>query len=67
MYVLTALFGRFGFRKTAVGLTPFVQFYSTTFLWLLERFAFLYRNHKNVAYNRTLCASLQDVAKKCIK
>jgi len=27
-----------------------VDFYSTTFLWLLEHFVFLYRNHKNVVY-----------------
>jgi hypothetical protein len=47
-----AAFRRLGFRKTPVGLTPFVVFCSTTFLRLLERFAFLYRNRKNVAYIR---------------
>ena len=28
--------------------------HSTTFLWLLEHFVFLYRNHKNVVYNRNV-------------
>jgi hypothetical protein len=32
--------------------TPFVHFCSTTFLRLLEHFVFLYRNRKNVIYNR---------------
>jgi hypothetical protein len=31
---------RLGLRKTAVGLAPFVRFFSATFLRLLERFAF---------------------------
>ena len=44
-----ALFGHFGLRKTAVGLKPFVLFFSTTFLRLLETYGFLYRNRKNVA------------------
>jgi hypothetical protein len=34
--------------------TPFVGFFSATFLRLLERFAFLYRNRKNVAYSRNV-------------
>ena len=37
-----------GFRKTPVGLTPFVVFYYSTFFAALERFAFLYRAAKNV-------------------
>jgi hypothetical protein len=45
---------RLGFRKTPVGLAPFVVFCSTTVLWLLERFAFLYRNRKTVAYSRNV-------------
>jgi hypothetical protein len=45
---------RLGLRKTAVGLVPFVRFFSATFLRLLERFAFLYRNRKNVAYSRNV-------------
>jgi hypothetical protein len=45
---------RLGLRKTAVGLKPFVRFFSATFLRLLERFAFLYRNRKNVAYSRNV-------------
>jgi hypothetical protein len=32
--------------------SPFVRFCSSTFLRLLERSAFLYRNRKNVIYNR---------------
>jgi hypothetical protein len=46
---------RLGLRKTAVGLTPFVRFFSATFLQLLETYGFLYRNRKNVIYTRTLC------------
>jgi hypothetical protein len=42
---------RLGLRKTPVGLAPFVVFFSATFLRLLERFAFLYRNRKNVIYS----------------
>jgi hypothetical protein len=43
---------RLGLRKTAVGRalgagTPLVRFFSATFLRLLERSAFLYRNRKN--------------------
>jgi hypothetical protein len=45
---------RLGFRKTPVGLTPFVVFCSTTVLRLLERFAFLYRNRKTVAYSQNV-------------
>jgi hypothetical protein len=46
-YMLTALFGRFGFRKTAVvralgAGTPFVLFCSTTFYQPCKRFAFAY-------------------------
>jgi hypothetical protein len=43
---------RLGFRKTPVGLTPFVAFYSSTFLRLLEHFVFLNRTRKNVIYSR---------------
>jgi hypothetical protein len=32
--------------------TAFVRFFSVTFLRLLECFAFLYRNRKNVIYSR---------------
>jgi hypothetical protein len=49
---------RLGLRKTAAGLTPFVQFFSATFLRLLERFAFLYRNRKNVAYSRNVMCNV---------
>jgi hypothetical protein len=49
---------RLGLRKTAVGLAPFMRFFSATFLWLLERFAFLYSNHKNVAYSRNVMCNL---------
>jgi hypothetical protein len=45
---------RLGLRKTAVGLAPFVRFFSATFLRLLERFSFFYRNRKNVAYSRNV-------------
>jgi hypothetical protein len=45
---------RLGLRKNAVGLAPFVHFCSATFLRLLERFTFLYRNRKNVAYSRNV-------------
>jgi hypothetical protein len=45
---------RLGLRKTAAGLAPFMRFFSATFLRLLERFAFLYRNRKNVAYSRNV-------------
>jgi hypothetical protein len=45
---------RLGFRKTSVGLTPFVVFYSTTVLRLLEHFVFLYRNRKTVANSRNV-------------
>jgi hypothetical protein len=45
---------RLGLRKNAGGLTPFVHFCSTTFLRLLERFAFLYRNRKNIAYSQNV-------------
>jgi hypothetical protein len=45
---------RLGLRKTAVGLAPFVRFFSATFLRLLKRFAFFYRNRKNVIYNRNV-------------
>jgi hypothetical protein len=34
--------------------TPFVGFFSVTFLRLLECSAFLYRNRKNVVYNRNV-------------
>jgi hypothetical protein len=47
---------RLGLRKTAVGLTPFVVFFSATFLRLLERFAFLYHNRKTSHTAGTLCA-----------
>ncbi|MCL2687553.1 MAG: hypothetical protein FWE58_03360 [Methanobrevibacter sp.] len=45
-----AAFRRLGLQKIAVGLSPFVQFFSATFLLLLENFVFLYRNSKNVSY-----------------
>ena len=47
--MFAALIGRFGFRKTPVGLTPFVVFYSTTFYgcWPLLRKAPL-RNRKTL-------------------
>jgi hypothetical protein len=32
----------------------FVHFFSGTFFRLLERFAFLYRNRKNIAYNQNV-------------
>jgi hypothetical protein len=41
-----------GLRKTAVGLTPFVRFFTATFLRLLETYGFFYRNSKNVIYSR---------------
>jgi hypothetical protein len=50
---ITAL-RRLGLLKTPVGLTPFVVFCSATFLRLLKRFAFLYRNRKNVAYSHNV-------------
>ena len=43
-----------GLRETAVGLTPFVRFFSATFLRLLETYGFLYRNRKNVIYSRNV-------------
>jgi hypothetical protein len=49
---------RLGLRKTAAGLAPFVRFFSATFLRLLERFAFHYRNRKNVAYSRNVMCNL---------
>jgi hypothetical protein len=53
--MLTALFGRFGFRKTAVGHalgagTPFVLFCFTTFCQPCKRFAFAYPGWQNVIY-----------------
>src|SRR5215469_13667560 len=41
--------------------TPFVGFYSTTFLRLLETYGFLYRNRKNVAYSRNVIRHLSSV------
>jgi hypothetical protein len=49
-YTLRRLFSGSGFRKIPAGLTPFVGFYSTTFLQLLETYGFLNRNCKNVVY-----------------
>jgi hypothetical protein len=49
-YMLTALFGRFGFRKTPVGASAFVGFYSTTFLQPCKTFGFAYSGCKNVIY-----------------
>jgi hypothetical protein len=54
-YMLTALDGRFGFRKTAAGRalcagTPFVLFYSTTFLQPCKTFGFAHSGCKNVIY-----------------
>jgi hypothetical protein len=46
---LTALFGRFGFRKTPVGLSPFVVFCSTTFCQPWSCFASPYSGWQNVA------------------
>ena len=37
--------------------TPFVGFFSATFLRLLERFVFLYCNRKNVIYRQERYAS----------
>jgi hypothetical protein len=34
--------------------TPFVLFFSATFLRLLEHFVFLYRNRKNVSYSQNV-------------
>ena len=39
---------RLGLRKSPFGLSPSAGFFSATFLLLLERFAFLNRNSKNV-------------------
>jgi hypothetical protein len=47
-----AAFRRLGFRKTPFGLAPSAVFCSSTFLLLLERFVFLYRNSKNFIYRR---------------
>jgi hypothetical protein len=48
--MLTALFVRFGFRKTPVGLSPFVGFCSTTFLQPCKTFGFAYPGCKTVIY-----------------
>jgi hypothetical protein len=47
--MLTALFGRFGFRKTPFGLSPSAVFCSTTFLQPCKTFGFAYSGCKNVA------------------
>jgi hypothetical protein len=52
---------RLGLRKTAAGLAPLVRFFSATFLRLLERFAFLYRNRKNVAYSQNVMRNAIDI------
>jgi len=51
-----AAFRRLGFRKTAVGLTPFVRFYSTTFCgcWPLLCKALL-RNRKTSVTCNVMC------------
>jgi hypothetical protein len=41
-------------RKNPVGASAFVDFFSATFLRLLEHFVFLYRNRKNVINNRNV-------------
>jgi hypothetical protein len=43
--------------------TPFVRFFSATFLRLLERFAFLYRNRKNVIYNQNVMCNAPKFVK----
>jgi hypothetical protein len=46
---------------------PFVQFFSATFLRLLECFAFLYRNRKNVIYSRNVMCHFSEYFEKIMK
>jgi hypothetical protein len=43
--------------------TAFVGFFSATFLRLLETYGFLYRNRKNVAYNRNVIRNAAKIIK----
>jgi hypothetical protein len=45
--------------------TPFVRFFSATFLRLLETYGFLYRNRKNVIYSRNvMCNKNAEILRK---
>jgi hypothetical protein len=51
-----------GLRKTAVGLTPFVRFFSATFLRLLELLRNSFITTAKTSYTaRTLCAILPKI------
>jgi hypothetical protein len=41
--------------------TPFVGFFSATFLQLLETYGFLYRNCKNVIYSRNVMRNFFEI------
>jgi hypothetical protein len=66
--MLTALIGRFGFRKTAVGRalcagTPFVLFCSTTFLQPCKTYGFAYPGCKNVIYLERYVPVFENILK----
>jgi hypothetical protein len=53
-----AALGGSGYEKPQPGLRPLCGYSPPHFLRWLERFAFLYRNRKNVAYSRNVMCNV---------